>query len=136
MIGIPRNCKDPEASWRLIEFLYLSDEGLAARRRVGSILPPVTTAWDDPTYRRPDPFFGGQSIDALYIELAKELPARYVTPATVMASAYLSKAVADAAAYVRAHPGDRDGLLAACREWMAWYEKDLRRRIEHGRLAE
>jgi hypothetical protein len=31
MIGIPRNCRDPEASWDLLKFLYFSPECLAAR---------------------------------------------------------------------------------------------------------
>jgi len=84
-MGIPRNARDPEMSWRLIEFLYFSREGIAARRKYSSILPPVTTLWDDPVYRRPDPYFGGQQVDLLFIEMAKELPARYVTPATPMA---------------------------------------------------
>ena len=82
MIGIPRNCEKPKASWKLIEFLYFSDAGIAARRKYSTILPPVITAWDDPIYQRGDPYFGGQQVDQLFIELAKELPARYVTPAT------------------------------------------------------
>jgi arabinosaccharide transport system substrate-binding protein len=136
MIGIPRNCKDPAASWALIEFLYFSAEGLAARRRHSGILPPVTTAWADPAYARGDDFFGGQPVGALYVDLAKELPARYATPATPIASAYLSKAIADAAAYVRDRPADVDGLRARLRQQMRSSEADLRRRIEHGKFGE
>ena len=134
MMGIPRNCKDPQASWKLIEFFYLSKEGLEARRRYSSILPPVITLWDDPVYRRGDPYFGGQQVDLLYIEMAKELPARYITPATAMANGYLSKVIVDAGQFVRDHPGQHDELVARCRTWLNGIAGDLRRRIEHGKF--
>jgi arabinosaccharide transport system substrate-binding protein len=136
MMGIPRRCKDPEAAWKLIEFLYFSKEGVDARRKYTSILPPVITLWDDPIYRRGDPYFGGQQTDLLMIELAKDLPERYATPATAIASAYLSKVIVDAATYVRNHPGDRAGLEAQCRAWLTEIAKDLKRRIEHGNFED
>jgi arabinosaccharide transport system substrate-binding protein len=134
MMGIPRNCKDPQSAWKLIEFLYLSKEGLAARRQYSSILPPVITLWDDPVYQRGDPYFGGQQTDLLYIEMAKELPARYITPATAIANGYLSKVIVDAANFVRDHPGEHDALVARCRTWLTGIAGDLRRRIEHGKF--
>ena len=134
MMGIPRNCGDPEASWRLIEHLYFSREGIEARRHYSTILPPVTTLWNDPFYQRPDPYFGGQQVDRLYIELAKELPERHMTPATSMAYAYLSKVIVDAKGYVEAHPGDHEGLVRACRGWLGQVVVDLKRRVEHARF--
>jgi arabinosaccharide transport system substrate-binding protein len=134
MMGIPRNCKDPEAAWKLIEFLYFSKEGLEARRQYSAILPPVITLWDDPVYQRGDPYFGGQQTDLLFIEMAKELPARYVTPATPIAYGYLSKVIVDASGFVERHPGDHAALVAQCREWLSGIAKDLQRRIEHGKF--
>jgi arabinosaccharide transport system substrate-binding protein len=136
MIGIPRNCKDPESAWKLIEHLYFSKEGLDARRQYTSILPPVITLWDDPVYQRPDPYFGGQQTDRLLIELAKELPERYVTPASAIASGYLGRVMVDAAGFVNSHPGDQEALVAQCRAWLGGVSKDLRRRIEHGKFDE
>jgi arabinosaccharide transport system substrate-binding protein len=136
MIGIPRRAKDPQAAWKLIEFLYFSHEGLEARRQYSSILPPVITLWDDPVYQRPDPYFGGQRIDQLYIALAKEIPARYVTPATPMAFAGVGRVIVDAKNYVEDHPGDRAGLLQLCRRLLADSARDLQRRIEHGKFEE
>jgi arabinosaccharide transport system substrate-binding protein len=134
MMGIPRNCKDPQAAWKLIEFLYFSKEGIAARRRYSAILPPVKTLWDDPIYQRRDPYFGGQQTDLLFIEMAKELPARYITPATAIANGYLSKVIVDAASFVENHPGEHDALVAHCRTWLTEIAGDLRRRIEHGKF--
>lgn len=136
MIGIPRNARNPELSWKLIEYLYFSDDGIAARRQFSSILPPVMTAWKDPIYRRGDPYFGGQQIDQLYIELAKELPARYVTPATATAGAALTKVVIDAADYVENARGDHAQLVNQCRAWLTQASEDIRRRIEHGTFEE
>jgi len=134
MMGIPRNCRNPELSWKLIEFLYLSKEGLAARRQYSSILPPVITLWNDPVYQRGDAYFGGQQTDLLYIEMAKELPARYITPATAIANGYLSKVIVDAANFVQDHPGEHDALVERCRTWLTEIAGDLRRRIEHGKF--
>jgi arabinosaccharide transport system substrate-binding protein len=136
MIGIPRNAKDPNLSWKLIEHLYFSDAGIAARRQFSSILPPVMTAWNDPIYRRGDPFFGGQQIDQLYIELAKELPERYVTPATATAGAALTKVLIDAADFVENRRGNHAQLVAQCREWLTQASDDISRRIEHGTFEE
>ncbi|HEY7120190.1 MAG TPA: hypothetical protein VH475_26620, partial [Tepidisphaeraceae bacterium] len=132
MIGIPRNARDPQASWKLVEFLYLSKEGVAARRRYSNILPPVITMWDDPVYQRRDPYFGGQQIDLLYIELAKELPARYVTPATSTATSGLTKVMIDAADFVEGRRGDHAQLVAQCQAWLGEVARDVERRIKHG----
>jgi arabinosaccharide transport system substrate-binding protein len=136
MIGIPRKAKDPRASWELIEFLYFSDAGIAARRKYSSILPPVITSWNDPIYQRADPYFGGQQVDRLFIDLAKELPARYVTPATSTAGAALTKVVIDAAAYVENRRGDHAQLVSQCRTWLEQVAADIRRRVVHGTFDE
>jgi len=65
MIGITKACRHPDAAWKLIEFLYFSDEGLAARRRISDILPPVKSVWNEPRYHQPDPYFA-LPINALY----------------------------------------------------------------------
>ena len=91
---------------------------------------------DDPIYQRPDPYFGGQQTDLLFIEMAKELPARYITPATAIAYGYLSKVLVDVAGFVEHHPGDHAALVAQCRIWLTGIAEDLRRRIEHERFDE
>lgn len=136
MIAIPRNAKDPQRSWELIELLYFSPEGLAARRRHSGILPPVMTLWDDPIYARADPYFGGQQGDRMFIELARQIPARQVTASTSLEYAYLSKVIVDARSYMNAHPEDHDGLVKLCRTWLADAAEDLRRRVEHSRFEE
>jgi ABC-type glycerol-3-phosphate transport system substrate-binding protein len=132
MLGILKSCKHPDQAWKLAEFLYFSREGIQARRRTGNILPPVKSMWKDEIYQRPDPYFGGQRIEALYAELAEQIPARYMTPATPIANAILSYVVHKAENYVDTH--GTDGLEAACRGWLHEGTEDLERRIAHGRF--
>ena len=79
MLGITRHSERKDDAWKLIEFLYFSDSGLQARQQTSNILPPVISQWDDPTYHREDPYFGGQKVDELYIQLARQTPARTPT---------------------------------------------------------
>jgi ABC-type glycerol-3-phosphate transport system substrate-binding protein len=136
MIGIPRNAKDPQAAWKLIELLYLSKQGAEARQHYTSILPPVMSQWNDPAYQRGDPYFSGQKIDRLYIELARKLPSRYVSPATSLASGYLSRVILQGCDFVQDHPGDHAALVARCRAMLVDIRDDLQRRIQHGKFDE
>lgn len=132
MIGITRNTRNHEDAWRLIEFLYLSDVGLKARQRVTKILPPVIEQWNDAGYHRADPYFGGQKVDELYIDLARQIPRRYVTPASTIAAVQLSVILNRAVAHVEDH-GDA-GLEANVQRWLEEAADDLGRRVEHGRF--
>lgn len=133
MIGITRGSKRQDDAWKLIEFLYLSPTGLRAHQQFTNILPAVIEHWNDPTYHREDEFFGGQRVDELYIDLAHRIPRRYVTPASAIASVQLSVVLSRAVEHVRRH--GTEGLEQQCRLWCAEAADDLRRRIEHGKIA-
>ena len=134
MAGIPRHAKDPDASWKLIEFMYLSDEALRRRRTAGGILPPLPEEFDRPEYRRPDPYFGGQAVDAIYAELAGEIPQRFVSPLTV--GAQIAVGVVLGRAVERAQDGEgAETLEAACAAWLAEADRGLRARLAHSRLG-
>ncbi|HMO25324.1 MAG TPA: extracellular solute-binding protein [Tepidisphaeraceae bacterium] len=130
MIGIPRNSANPELAWKLIEILYLRPEGMLDTMRNTYILPPVTTLWDDPINTELDPFYSGQAVRALNVQLAQELPARYVSPASTVADATMSLVMIRAIRHMREH--GEAGLEDACRAWLAQADRELRRRIAHG----
>lgn len=130
MLAIPRRCRDPEASWRLLKFLLLSDEAVAARQRHTDILPPLKEHWKSPLYHRPDPFFGGQKIGQLYVELAGQVPERHVTPFTLLAGQALALVLNRAVDHVNAQGAV--GLEAACQRWLREAAEDVRRRVEFG----
>lgn len=133
MIGITKACKRPDDAWKLIEFLYFSDEGLAARRKVSDILPPMRSKWNDPIYHQPDPYFGGQRSQELFVELGKQVPERYQTPASTIAAASMTYVLNHAVDYVDEHQSS-EGLEAACQGWLDQAAKDLERRIAHWRF--
>jgi arabinosaccharide transport system substrate-binding protein len=128
MIGITKAAKQPEVCWKLIEKFYFSKEGLVARRRETDILPPVITLWDDPVYHEPDPFFGGQRGQELFIKLGRQIPRRYVTPATPLASAELTAVLTHAVSYLNDH--GPEGLEAQCQKWLTQSARDLDLRIK------
>jgi arabinosaccharide transport system substrate-binding protein len=134
MMGIARNSRNHEVAWKLIEFLYFSDAGLDSRLKETNILPPVVEQWNHPAFHEADPYFGGQKINELYVELAKQLPKRYVTPVTGTASAQLSVVVNWAVAHANEHGSE--GLEAACQKWLDLAAADLHRRIRHGKFEE
>jgi ABC-type glycerol-3-phosphate transport system substrate-binding protein len=134
MAAIPRRCKDPDAAWRLLEFLYLSDEARAARRATGSIVPPLPEDYTHPDYHRPDPYFGGQRVMELYTQLAPEIPARHVSPLTV--ASQIATGVVLGRAVDHVHTRGQPGLEQACADWLEEAESGLRARQIHGRLGE
>ena len=130
MIGITKACPRPNDEWKLIEHLYLSEEGFEARIRETNILPPVISQWDDERFNREDPFFGGQKVDQLYIELAHEIPERYVTPATKAASGALTEVLLRAIDHVNTR--GTAGLEEACAKWLKQAADELDRTIRWG----
>lgn len=131
MAGIPRNCADPERAWQLVKFLTTSPDALHGRRRQGTMLPATPASWDDPRFHEPDPFFGGQRVGELYVDLARQLPPRYVTPFTTMATGELSL-VLHHAVRAAAQGETYDPLRQDCRRWLDAARGDLERYIRFG----
>ncbi len=135
MMGITRECRDPQLAGQLLDFLYLSAEGNAARRAAGSeILPPAPKFWSDATYHQADPFFGGQKIGELYAQLAQQIPRREVTGNTIQAEIALALVLRRAEAYVDSH--GTDGLENACADWLAEAQRETQRRIDFGKMEQ
>jgi len=135
MIAIPRRCRDPEASWRLIESLYLSDAGMDAQTRRLGILPANVAFWQSsPAVQQPDPYFGGQPILRLYATLAPDIPHQVITPDTAYATAALGYVLTQAVGALR-EGIDAEVLREQVAAWLAARQADVERQIAHGRLA-
>ncbi len=106
MVGIPRRVADPVKAFRLLEFLYFSDQALQ-RRAGGDILPPLPQAWHDPAYQLPDRLFANQRFGPdymgrqLYVRLAQQLPDISPTPYDSLVAARLSMILGQAMALRR-----------------------------------
>ena len=135
MAGIPRRCKDPRAAWDLLTFLYSSHQGVEARWRQTMILPPVIDLWDEPIFHQPDPYFSGQKVGELYIDLAKQMPRRYVTPFTAIATAQLSTVLNRVVDQIN-DGVDPDSLRPHVQRWLEAEAIDLQRRIDFGKFED
>ena len=93
MIGITKQCKNPELAWELIKFIYFEKNGLINRYETTSIIPPLKDAWDAPIYKKPDEYLGGQQIGELFIELSSNIPPRYQNPYWSEAADLLNDAI-------------------------------------------
>ncbi len=139
MIGIPRASRQPDRAWELLKSLYLTPAAARARQRHTRILPATRDQWDAPLHHAADPYFGGQNTGELYIELAGQIPRRYVSPYGKVASAYLAMVQANAVQYVQRHadmPEEEVSgrLRTECLRWLDTAAKDLQRRIDHGKF--
>jgi len=131
-MGIPKNCKDPELSWKLMEKLYLNPESLKVRRQFADVLSPVMDSWNDPSYQKPDPFLGGQKAGAMYTELARQIPVKYATPYTLQASAFLNEVIYRTTMRIKA--GQEANLETDVRSWLAQAQAEMQRRINFGSM--
>jgi hypothetical protein len=135
MTGIPRNAADPEASWRLIEQLYLSPDALEMRRGLNYVLPAAKSAWNDPDFDKPDPYFGGQPVRRMMADLAPGTPPRYVSPASAVAESEITLALLQALHFARSEPAPSDDALRdECRRLLTKADDRLRRLLEHARF--
>lgn len=63
-----------DASWNFINFVLNSPEGAVERFVNDNAFPAYKPVWGDPRLLTPDPYFGNQSLGALLLELAPQLP--------------------------------------------------------------
>jgi arabinosaccharide transport system substrate-binding protein len=131
MGAIPRRCADPERAWTLLKYLYCSPASLSAQS--SPIIPADLQLWGDPSLHRPDPYFGGQAIGSMYIDLAAHLPERIVTPYSILAQAELTVVLRRAVDLARQDPG-ADPLQSAVAQWLRDGAADLQQRIAFGNL--
>ncbi|MYF55751.1 extracellular solute-binding protein, partial [Candidatus Poribacteria bacterium] len=96
MVGITKQCQNPDLAWEFLKFAYFDKAGLINRYETTRIIPPLKAAWDDPIYSEPDPYLGGQPLGRLFIDLAPDLPPRYQNPYWSEAADLLNDAIFNA----------------------------------------
>ena len=80
MIGMTKQCTNPDRAWELLKFTYFDRAGLVNRYETTRIIPPLKSAWDAPIFKEPDTYLGGQPLGDLFIQLAPDMPPRYQNP--------------------------------------------------------
>lgn len=127
MLGITKRCKNPDLAWELALHLYLDKEGLGDRFRGTNILPALRSAWNQPAFAEPRPYWSGQRLGSLYAQLAPEVPYQYTSPFIVTAKAKLGQALVSCVQYYNAH-GDR-GFEAFVRRRLKRSADEVRRLV-------
>jgi ABC-type glycerol-3-phosphate transport system substrate-binding protein len=72
-VSIPLQAAHPEEAWSIIEFTHLTEAVLQDFEERG-ILVSYKPALQNPKYKEAWPFYGGQVIGDLYLELADSMP--------------------------------------------------------------
>ena len=52
MIGITKQCENPDLAWEVLKFTYFDRPGLVNRYETTRIIPPLKSAWDAPIFKR------------------------------------------------------------------------------------
>jgi arabinosaccharide transport system substrate-binding protein len=125
---IPSAAPRAASAFELLETLYYSPEALRARMLHSGVIPPVMTAWADPRFDQPDPWFAGQKVLRLYCELAREVPEVVVTSYSALAQMELAGVLQKSVAAMDAGV-DSESLSLQIREWCDEAESRLDRRI-------
>jgi arabinosaccharide transport system substrate-binding protein len=74
-LAIPRTAKDPELSYKIIEYMqYGNRESMVNRYKTDKMVAPDWKVWDDPVFHQPDERFGGQKLGEIQTTIAWEIP--------------------------------------------------------------
>ncbi len=130
---ITKASQHQELAWELAKFLYLNKPALGARFLATNIIPPFKEAWDLPEFRRPNSYFSGQPLGAVYAALAPSTPDVYGSPFYQLAFDKLGEALLRAGAYYEQH-GD-EGLERVAETELAAAATYVRRVSERHVLA-
>lgn len=105
-LAITKATKHPDLAWKLAQELYFNESELGHRFLANNILPPLRSAWKDPAFDTPFPFYANQAIGRDYANLADQVPAENVTAYSSNARDKFSEAYTNVSLYYDAN-GDK-----------------------------
>jgi arabinosaccharide transport system substrate-binding protein len=73
-----------EAAWKFVEWVMSDVDANVERYLQGNCFTPYRPAWTDLRLARPEPFFGGQVLTELLIDVAPNLPPPAQSPANAL----------------------------------------------------
>jgi arabinosaccharide transport system substrate-binding protein len=95
MVGITKHCRNQDLAWEFAKHLYLESSDLAERFRSTNTLPALRSAWKEPAFNEPRPYWSGQQIGTMYASLARDVPPQYTSPVVVTAKSKLGEAIVE-----------------------------------------
>lgn len=75
-----RDSKRADEAWGFIRFVMEDIDANVERYLQGNCFPAYPPAWNDARLKRPEPFFGGQSLAKLIADLAPHIPVERASP--------------------------------------------------------
>ncbi len=103
MLGITKASRTPEAAWAFAKQLYTSPGTAKRLYDVSRIISPIKSNWSQPFYDEPDPYFCGQRIGRMYINLAPDVPLRPSSPYYAHGQQLLNLAIIQLCRYADDH---------------------------------
>jgi len=79
-VVITEQSKYKEEAWEFVKYVYATTEGVGLLLGKILALPAYKPAWKLPRYNEPMPFYGGQNIAKVFMEVARKLPAAVHSP--------------------------------------------------------
>jgi ABC-type glycerol-3-phosphate transport system substrate-binding protein len=77
---IVKTSPNVEEAWKFQEYTMLSVEGNVRRFEMTTLFPPFIPAMEDERLHKPDPYFSGQDLGALFAEVGPSVPPQYQSP--------------------------------------------------------
>ena len=93
VLVIPDQCQDKEAAWKFVEHVLCTKEAQIAQYRNFDLFPCLMTAFDDPLFDEPDPFYGGQKVRRLFAQDIERIPTLTRTKDWNEAMRYITQAL-------------------------------------------
>ena len=91
---ISEQSENKDAAWAFTEFMLGREESQVELFAASDFLPSLETTYDAPVFSEPDPFFGGQEVREIYIEVAREIPQAYIYgPNYTLMNGYVATAI-------------------------------------------
>jgi len=116
MLAIPKTTRDFDTAWAFAKELYLSRDLAKQLYETNHIISPVVSLWDEPFYKKPQPYFSNQRSGLLYIEQAPHVPSRSSSPYHQIALQRIMDCASNLKEYAQANETyDRDALLPEAR---------------------
>jgi lactose/L-arabinose transport system substrate-binding protein len=75
-----KKSKQQDRAWKFIEWVMKDVDANVERYLEGNCFTPYRPAWTDLRFNRADPYFGGQTLAGLFMELAPKVPTVVQSP--------------------------------------------------------
>lgn len=103
MLGITKAGRTTDAAWAFAKQLYLSPASAEALYDGDRIITPIKAIWKESFYDAPDPYYCGQPIGRMYIQLAPNVPMRPSSPYYPLTQQLLSSVMIQLCQFAEVH---------------------------------